>query len=209
MTGKLILIRHQESEWNKQGKWTGRTDVHLSEVGQKNGENIGYLINDLKIDKAYTSTLVRTIETLNCISKTCKLDDVPTEKCHELNERDYGEYTGKNKWELEKEVGEKKFQEIRRGWSCPIPGGETLSDVYDRVVPFYKQRVLPELTQGKNILIIAHGNSLRALVKYLENISDTEICILEFSFDKVYIYDVDQEGKMLEKKVRDTHYATI
>ncbi len=202
MTGKLILIRHQESEWNKLGKWTGKTDVHLSADGEKNGESIGYLIRDLKINKAYTSTLIRTIETLNCMAKVCKLDDVPTEKRHELNERDYGDYTGKNKWDIQKEFGEAKFQEIRRGWSCPIPGGETLSDVYDRVTPFYKNKILPELLEGKNILIVAHGNSLRALVKFLENISDEEICNIEFSFDKVYIYEVNENGMMKEKEVR-------
>jgi 2,3-bisphosphoglycerate-dependent phosphoglycerate mutase len=105
MTGKLILIRHQESEWNKLSKWTGKTDVHLSEQGYKDSEQMGFLIRDLKIDKAYVSGLVRTIETLNCFKKNCKLDDVPVEKHHELDERDYGDYTGLNKWEFKEKFG--------------------------------------------------------------------------------------------------------
>lgn len=209
MTGKLILIRHQESEWNKLDKWTGRADVHLSEQGYKNGEHMGFLIKDLQIDKAYTSALTRTIETLNCLSKICKLDSVPTEKRHELNERDYGDYTGKNKLEMKKILGEEKFNDIRRGWNCPIPGGETLSDVYNRVVKFYQKHILPELLEGKSILIVAHGNSLRALVKFVESISNEDICNVEFSFDKVYIYTINNQGKMLEKRIRDKNYETI
>ena len=209
MTGKLILIRHQESEWNKLGKWTGQTDVHLSEEGYKNGEQIGYLIRDLKIDKAYVSDLVRTVETLNCISKTCKLDDVPVERHSELNERDYGNYTGLNKWEFQKEYGAEKFEEVRRGWDCEIPGGENLKAVYERAVPFYMNTIVPELKTGKNILVVGHGNTFRALLKYIESINDQEICNTEFPFDKVQIFTVGNDGKKITKEIRDKTYETI
>jgi 2,3-bisphosphoglycerate-dependent phosphoglycerate mutase len=202
-------MRHQESEWNKLGKWTGRTDVHLSEKGVKDSDQMGLLIKDMKIDKAYSSNLLRTIETLNCILKICKLDTIETENAPELSERDYGDYTGKNKWEIQKQIGDDKFKDLRRGWNCPIPNGETLEDVYDRVVPFYKEKILPEILSGKNILIVAHGNSLRALLKYVENISDDEICNVEFPFNKIYTYDLDQEGKMIQKHVQENNYDSI
>ncbi len=209
MTGKLILIRHQESEWNKLGKWTGQTDVHLSEDGFKNGEQIGYLIKDLKIDKAYTSSLVRTIETLNCLKKTCELDNVPVEQHKELDERDYGDYTGLNKWDFQKEYGAEKFEVVRRGWDCEIPGGENLKAVYDRAVPFYLNTIVPELVLGKNILVVGHGNTFRALLKYIESISDEEICNTEFTFDKVQIFTVDKEGRKITKEMRVKKYETV
>ncbi len=202
MQGKLIIARHQESEWNKLGKWTGSRDVHLTEAGFKESEDIGLLIRDLNIDFAFASMAVRTIETLSCILNVCKKYKVPTEHSAALNERDYGDYTGKNKFEMEKILGEEEFKKLRRGWDYPIPHGESLKMVYERVVPFFIKHVLPVIAENKNVLVVAHGNSLRALVKYIENIGDEAVADLEVPFDTILIYDLDDDGHIIKKEMR-------
>ena len=208
MNGKLILARHHESEWNKLGKWTGTRDRHLTEYGFENPGDMGLLIKDIKIDYAFASMQVRSIETLSCMLNICERFEVPTEHSAALNERDYGDFTGKNKWEMEQLLGEEEFKKMRRGWDYPIPNGESLKDVYERAVPYFLEYILPHVREGKNILIVAHGNSLRALVKYIENISDEDIASIESSFGATLIYDVDEAGHMLHKEVRQTESTT-
>lgn len=147
----------------------------------------------------YTSELSRAKQTYEEICSNLGLV-CPVAVDPALNERDYGIYTGKNKWEIEKELGQEKFTGLRRGWDFPVPEGETLQDVYLRVVPFYKEKILPELKNGKNVLVVAHGNSLRALIKYLENISDKEIPNLEIAAGEIYIYELDGNGQILSRK---------
>ncbi len=204
MAGKLILARHHESEWNKQGKWTGLRDRHLDQYGFKKSEDMGLLIQDIPVDRAFASMLVRSIETLSSMLNAAKRYEIPTNHAAALNERDYGDYTGKNKWEMEKILGEEEWQKARRGWNYPVPNGETLKMVYERVVPYFLEKILPEVKSGKNVLVVAHGNSLRALVKYIEKISDEGIEGVEFPFGAVVIYDVDNEGYMTKKEVRET-----
>jgi len=194
--GKLLLVRHAESEWNATGRWTGTTDVHLSAKGFRESALLGQALKqlDVPIDIAYCSEQVRSRETLEAMLDTAQMFDVPVAASGALNERDYGEYTGKNKWEVQKSIGEKAFDDLRRGWDVPIPGGETLKKVYERVMPFYQQTVLPLLKEGKNVLLVAHGNSLRALVKHLESISDKDVSGLEMIFGQIVIYDVSTEG---------------
>lgn len=198
----LVLVRHGESEWNKAGLWTGWTDIGLSEKGREEAKRAGQNLQDVEFDLAFTSPLIRAKETLEIIKKELGIENLPTEANTALDERHYGIYTGKNKWQLKEKLGEEKFLKIRRGWDVPIPGGETLKDVYQRVVPFYEQHILPELNTGKNVLISAHGNSLRALVKFLENISDEDIPNLEISTGEIYIYQIDNNGKMISKKIK-------
>ena len=202
MKGKLIIARHQESEWNKLGKWTGSRDVHLTDQGFKDSEDVGLLIQDLNIDCAFASMAVRTIETLSCILNVCKKYKVPTEHSSALGERDYGDYTGKNKFDMEKILGEEEYKKLRRGWDYPIPNGESLKMVYERVIPFFLKNVLPVIKENKNVLIVAHGNSLRALVKYIENISDEAVADLEIPFESITIYDLDQDGHIINKELR-------
>lgn len=203
---KLILVRHGESLWNKKGVWTGLTDIGLSKKGFDEAGVAGDTIKNLKIEIqiAYTSPLLRAKQTLDQIIR-CLLFPIPQIiESKALNERDYGIYTGKNKWEIQKEVGEEKFLEIRRGWDVPIPQGETLQDVYNRVVPYYKKEILPKFKNGKNVLIVAHGNSLRALVKYLENISDNDVSKLELATGEIYIYGIDKRGRIASKEIRSS-----
>lgn len=206
----LILVRHGESSWNAKGVWTGWTDVHLDEKGELEADRSGELIKDIKPDIAFTSDLVRAEETLTIIEHRFGLvHDLPVTHAKELNERNYGDLTGKNKWEIQKEYGEEKFEEIRRGWNIPIPNGETLKDVYNRVVPYYQQSILPSLKLGKNVIITAHGNSLRALIKYLENISDEDVAKLEIATGEVYIYQVDKDEKVVSKEIRGARANTV
>lgn len=204
MMGKLILARHHESEWNKLGKWTGTRDKHLTDYGFEKSADMGLLIKDIKIDCAFASMEVRTIETLSCMLNTCERYEVPTEHSAAINERDYGDYTGKNKWEIEEEIGEEKFNQLRRGWDYPIPNGETLKMVYERAVPYFLNTILPKVKEGKNVLVVGHGNSLRTIIKYIESISDEEIANVEMPFGAVIIYDLDEQGHMVHKESRQT-----
>lgn len=196
----LILVRHGESEWNQRGIWTGLTDIGLSPKGIEESRNAGENLMGFPIDLAYTSPLKRAKQTLGEIKTILNLD-IPTFESAALNERDYGIYTGKNKWEIQKEVGNEKFKQLRRGWDSPIPEGETLKDVYNRVVPYYKTEILPKLKKGKNVLIVAHGNSLRALVKYLESISDKDVENLEIATGEIYTYKIDNNRNIVSKAI--------
>lgn len=202
-SGLLVITRHGESEWNALGKWTGNTDVHLTAKGFHEAELLGQELKDIKIDKAYCSQQIRALETLESILDASQQYDVPYERTSAINERDYGVYTGKNKWEVQKEIGEEAFEAIRRGWNTPVEEGETLKMVYERTVPFYKQTILPELLSGKNVLIVAHGNSIRSLMKYVEEISDQDITKTEMIFGKILIYSVDSSGRRVTKDERD------
>lgn len=198
----LVLVRHGRSEYNEKGLWTGFTDVALNEVGVEEAHRTAQAIKDIKFNNAFTSLLVRAQATLDIILKDLKQDSIPVEKNFALNERDYGDYTGKNKWEVKEEVGEETFQKIRREFDYPIPNGESLKMVYERVVPFYEEQILPMLKSGKNVLVSAHGNSLRALVKYLENLSNEQVAALEIRTGEAYVYEIDNEGKITSKEIR-------
>jgi D-lactate dehydrogenase len=201
VTGKLLLARHTESEWNATGQWTGLTDVHLSENGFRQAAQLGLLLKNLDqpIDIAYCSEQIRTRETLEGVLGAAQMFDVDIVRDKSINERDYGDYTGKNKWEMKDILGEEKFIDLRRGWNVPIPNGETLKMVYERVVPFYIKTILPTLLEGKNVLIVAHGNSIRALMKYIESISNEDVEKLEMLFDQILLYTVNEHGLMESK----------
>ncbi|MDP2648313.1 MAG: histidine phosphatase family protein [Patescibacteria group bacterium] len=197
----LVLIRHGTSEYNKQGLWTGLTDVELAPEGREDARRAGESIRDIPIHKVHVSALKRTHQTLSEIREVLGL--VVEHKMHPaLNERDYGQYAGKNKWQVRDEVGEEEFHNIRRGWDAVVIGGENLKDVYARVVPYFEEHILPDLRAWHNVLVVAHGNSLRALVKHLEEIADEHIHKLEIGFGDVYCYEFDEEGKVKGKEIR-------
>lgn len=196
----LVLVRHGLSEWNKISRWTGLTDVSITEEGAAQARATGEALKGMHFDKAYVSGLKRAQETLHHIKETLGIDaeSLPTEVCEALNERDYGEYTGKNKLEVEKEVGKEVYQKIRRSWDHPIPGGESLKDVFHRVVPCYEEKIVKDLAEGKNVLVVAHGNSLRALAKYLEKISDEEIAHFNIGVAEARCYEFDKDGEICD-----------
>ena len=199
----LVLVRHGESTFNAQGIWTGWQNPPLTEKGLEEAKKAGELIKDIKFDFAFTSPLLRSTQTFDEIVKTAGITVAPI-LADEIKERNYGDYTGKNKWEIEKELGEEKFKKLRRGFDVPIPNGETLKDVYNRVIPYFQTQILPKLYDGKNVIISAHGNSLRALAKFLENISDEDISGVEIATGQVIVYQIDSEGKVSSKDIRTT-----
>ena len=215
---KLILIRHGQSVWNAENRFTGWVDVDLSEQGILEAKNSGVLIKNLNIniDISYTSFLKRAIKTLKIIleENNLKLDLNTSWK---INERHYGSLTGLNKEETKKKIGEDQFKKYRRSWDVSpppiseddknislfsslnrsIPSGmipltESLKDTYNRVIPFFENEIKPNLQNNKNIIIAAHGNSLRALCKKLFNISDKKINELEIPTGNPLIIEFDQ-----------------
>ena len=201
----FILVRHGTSEWNAKGLWTGWTDVNLNHQGREQARQAGESIKDIKIDKAYTSDLKRAQQTLEEILKVIKVNNLPTVITPAIKERNYGDLSGKNKWKIKEKYGEEQFMKWRRSWDIRVPNGESLKDVYARVIPYYKKHLLPELKSGKNILVAAHGNSLRALVKYLDHISDKDISKLEFGLGEVYFYTIDGQGKVVAKEIQSVN----
>lgn len=197
----LILVRHGKSDWNLKGLWTGWTDVPLAPEGQAEARKTAELITHIPIDEVYTSVLRRAKETWEEMNTVLDRQNIPVNEVKELNERNYGDLTGKNKWDVQKQVGEEEFQKIRRSWDYPVPNGESLKDVYNRVIPYYEEHILPKLQKGENILIAAHGNSLRALTKYLENIPDQDISKLELPTGTAFVYTLDESGKVVKKEV--------
>lgn len=206
LKGKLIIVRHAESEWNAKGKWTGLYDSPLTQYGHKKSEEMGLRIQDISFDHAMTSVLSRSKQTLASMLKVhphgIEQKEVTIHETPQFNERDYGDYTGANKWEVLERVGEQEFNTIRRAWDYPIPNGETLKAVYARAVPHFQEHILPLLKEGNNVLIVSHGNAIRALLKYIEKISDEEIGNFEMKFGAIFIYDLDENGHMQSKEER-------
>ena len=223
---KLVLVRHGESVWNKKNLFTGWTDVDLSIKGIHEAQEAGRLLKSKEMDFqiAFTSVLKRAVHTLEYILKETN-ESVPVVKAYELNERHYGALQGLNKEAMALKYGEEQVQLWRRSFATrppmltemdernpkkdplykdipkeKLPLGESLEDTIKRVVPFYEKEIVPRLKNNENVLVVAHGNSLRALVKYLENISDEDIVNLEIPLGIPWIYDIDNEGKICSKE---------
>ena len=188
---KLIIIRHGQSEWNLENRFTGDTNIGLTAAGKAEAKNAGVLIKGYSLDAAYTSVLKRAIDTLQIIIQTTGNILLPITRDAALNERCYGDLQGLNKAETIKKYGEAQVLLWRRSYAVVPPNGESLKDTFDRVVPYYKTEILPKLNAGKNILIVAHGNSLRALMMYLENISETAIADVNLATGAPRLYEYD------------------
>lgn len=198
----LVLVRHGLSTYNEKGLWTGWADPPLSERGKEESRNAAETIKDINFDFGYTSPLIRAKETLSLMLKILGGENLPTFVNKALNERNYGIYSGKNKWDIQKQVGEEEFTKLRRSFDYPIPDGESLREVYERVIPYYQTEILPKLQAGKNILISSSHNALRALVKYLENIADDDIPKVEIGTGEVWVYSVSDKGEVIQKEIR-------
>ena len=217
MTYKLILLRHGESEWNAKNQFTGWVDVPLSEKGVKEAKHAGELLkeNDVLPDLLYTSMLQRAITTANLALDESGRQWIPVERDWRLNERHYGALQGLNKKETRDEYGEEKFMEWRRSYDTPpppiephsefsqdddvryegveVPSSECLKDVLDRLMPYWEETLIPALETGKTVMVAAHGNSLRALVKHLDDISDEDIAALNIPTGVPLVYELDEE----------------
>lgn len=199
----LVLVRHGLTDWNAEGRWHGWADIPINEEGKKQVRESAKTLSDIRIDNVYTSALKRNIQTYEEIRDNLGLN-CPVVSTPILNERSYGIYTGKNKWEVEKQLGHEEFIKLRRGWNYPIPEGESLQDVYNRIIPFYQTTILSDLKKGKNVLVVSSGNALRSLIKYLEDISDEDIAKMELNFGEIRIYEMDQNGQIISKQIKNT-----
>jgi len=230
MTATLVLVRHGKSVWNAKNRFTGWVDVPLNEQGWSEAQKAGEILKDYKWDIAYTSHLQRALLTLHVILKnnTQKKSPIflpavgstPRQSYYPgaeefpvhvyetaLSERHYGDLQGKIKNEVKEEVGEEQFLKWRRGYDTPPPNGESLKDTFDRVVPFFTADIMPHIFQNKTILISAHGNSLRALTKYLENISDKDIVHTEIATGTPIVYTLSSKNG--ELKIENKEILTL
>ena len=194
-TNKLVLIRHGQSIWNEKNLFTGWKDIGLTKKGINEAESVGEQIKRIgtKFEAMYTSSLVRAQKTGEIILECISQKEIEIISDQSLNERNYGELTGLNKDQAKKDFGESQVQIWRRSYDIPPPNGESLKDTYERVVPYFIKTILPRLLRGENILITAHGNSLRSLVKYLEKISEDEIVKLEIATGEPIFYELIDE----------------
>lgn len=224
---KLVFIRHGQSEWNLSNQFTGWVDVNLSEEGVKQAQNAGRLLKaeGIQFDQAYTSVLTRAIKTLHYALEGSDQLWVPEVKSWRLNERHYGALQGQNKAEAAEKWGDEQVHIWRRSYDTlpplldendegsaandrryadldpkAIPGGENLKVTLERVIPFWQDEIAPKLLEGKNVIIAAHGNSLRALTKYIENISDEDIMGVEMATGEPVVYDLDEKLNVVSKK---------
>lgn len=217
---RIVLLRHGESLWNKENKFTGWTDVDLSEKGVTEAIEAGDLMKEkgFVFDKAYTSFLKRAIKTLNVVLDRMNQDWIPVEKSWRLNEKHYGALQGLNKTETAEKYGEKQVLIWRRSYDIPSPAlssedprnpkfdpryrmlpsdvlplTESLEDTVNRILPYWKKEIFPSLQIADQILVAAHGNSLRGIIKYLKNISDEEIVSLNLPTAVPYVFDFDDD----------------
>ena len=227
---KLVLIRHGQSEWNLSNQFTGWVDVDLSDEGVKQAKNAGKLIKEagLEFDQAYTSVLTRAIKTLHYALEESDQLWIPETKTWRLNERHYGALQGQNKAKAAEKWGDEQVHIWRRSYDVLpplldasdegsaandrryanldpriIPGGENLKVTLERVIPFWEDEIAPKLLDNKNVIIAAHGNSLRALSKYIENISDDDIMNLEMKTGEPVVYTFDENLDVVNKEKLD------
>lgn len=197
---KLILVRHGQSLWNLENRFTGWVDVPLTEQGYAEARQAGERIRGLHIDVAYTSNLSRAQETLRTILETLNLK-VPVIRDQALNERHYGQLQGLNKEQTAVKYGAEQVHIWRRSFDVPPPGGEALKNTAERTLPFFENCILGDLKQGKNVLVAAHGNSNRSIVMKLENMTPEQILSLELATGIPRVYDLDADGNVLRVEV--------
>ena len=231
---KLILVRHGQSEWNLENRFTGWVDVNLTPKGKLEACKAGELIRGKKIEIHYffTSYQKRAIDTLKLILNTLRIKDNEIIKAWQLNERHYGSLTGLNKDEMKKKLGEKKVHEFRRSWNISpeplnknspyhpqnietyknvspenIPDTESLKDTYERVFPYFKKEILSKLENNENIIISAHGNSLRAVCKYLFDLNENQITKLEIPTGNPLYIDLNDKLEIINCHYLDKERA--
>ncbi|MFQ3608502.1 MAG: 2,3-bisphosphoglycerate-dependent phosphoglycerate mutase [Chloroherpetonaceae bacterium] len=207
---KLILIRHGESQWNLENRFTGWVDVPLTEKGRQEARDAGEKIKSIPIDLAYTSVLYRAIETLILALTSAQQLHVPTYFNQALNERHYGALQGLNKAETAKKYGEEQVKIWRRSYDVPPPADKTdlnpdgytesLKDTAARAIPYFEKEILPKVVSGKNVVVSAHGNSLRAIVMKLDNLTKEQVLELNIANGVPIVYDYDGE-RLIKKEI--------
>ncbi|HTL47134.1 MAG TPA: 2,3-diphosphoglycerate-dependent phosphoglycerate mutase [Verrucomicrobiae bacterium] len=207
----LILLRHGESQWNLENRFTGWVDVELSEKGKKEAEAAGKKLKDIRIDKVYTSVLKRAMNTAQIALDTAGKKNLPVERDKALNERHYGALQGLNKAETAKKYGDEQVHIWRRSYDIPPPAdktdmnpegiGESLKDTAARTLPYFDTKIMKDLKDGKNVLVAAHGNSLRAIVMHLEKLTKEQVLELNLATGIPIVYEIDRNGSVTSKKI--------
>ena len=197
----LVLIRHGQSLWNAENKFTGWTDIGLSEKGIEEAEEAGEKLENIPFDVVHTSALIRAQKTAEIIiKKNKKSKKIPVYKDKRLNERHYGSLQGLNKKETAEKYGAEQVHIWRRSFDVPPPDGESLKMNAERTIPYFKENIIQDLKKGKNVLVSAHGNSLRSIVMYIENISKEDVVKLEIEtgVPRTYVFEEDNFTRVLD-----------
>ena len=194
LNGKLVLVRHGLSVYNDQNRFTGWKDVDLNQQGRDEAKQAVELLKSYEFDMAFTSNLIRAQETLDIILKGINQNDISITKNLALNERDYGDLIGQNKTEAAEKFGKKQVHIWRRSFDTPPPGGESLKDTADRVIPYLKNEIMPHILEGKTIIVGAHGNSIRAIVMHLQNYDSKQILKTEIGWCEPWVFSFENEN---------------
>lgn len=199
----LVLVRHGQSLWNLKNIFTGWRDIDLSPLGRKEAKKAGEILKKKKFafDVAYTSVLIRAINTLNIILKTMKHKKIPIKKNWRLNERDYGKLVGMNKDAARKKFGAEQVHIWRRSYDVAPPEGESLKDTAERTLPYFKKYIIADIKKGKNVLVSAHGNSLRSIAMWLDRLTKKQVLELEIPTGVPIVYEIDRKGKIISKMI--------
>src|SRR5579883_1180882 len=197
----LALVRHGESQWNLENRFTGWIDIGLSPKGEQEARTAGELLKSYHFDCLFTSVLKRAIDTATILCQTAGFTGLETFRDQALNERHYGKLQGLNKAETAKEFGEAQVKIWRRSYDVRPPEGESLADTAARVLPYYEKTIQPLLLQGKNVLVVAHGNSLRALVMKLDALTKEQVVELNIPTAEPIIYTFNSQGAIENKQV--------
>lgn len=195
--GHLMLLRHGESQWNLENRFTGWIDVPLSTQGNEEAKAAAKQLSGYRLHRAFTSRLVRATDTLRIVLAAIGQEQIPIEENQALNERMYGDLQGLNKEETVKKYGAQQVEVWRRSYEVRPPGGESLHDTAARVLPYYEERIKPALDKDDTVLIVAHGNSLRALVMHLEHLSPQQIVDLSIPTGALLVYGVDDKSELV------------
>ena len=200
---QLILVRHGQSEWNQQNLFTGWRDPDLTERGVREARNAGRALKaeGIKLTIAFTSELMRAQKTCALLLEEQGQSNLQTIRNVALNERDYGDLSGLNKDDAREKWGEEQVHIWRRSFDTPPPGGESLKDTAERVLPYFNNTIMPRIRAGENVLVAAHGNSLRALVMVLDGLGETEITQVNIATGEPYIYDMGAQGEVVGKRI--------
>ncbi|MFI5398431.1 MAG: 2,3-diphosphoglycerate-dependent phosphoglycerate mutase [Candidatus Binatia bacterium] len=199
----LVLVRHGESQWNLENRFTGWVDVPLTDKGREEARRAGEKIRQFHFDQAYTSVLQRATETLDIVLKVIGQEGIPVAYDQALNERHYGDLQGLNKAETATKFGKEQVHLWRRSYDMSPPGGESLKDTAARTLPYFETRVLPDLRAGKNVLISAHGNSLRSIVMELDHLSKEQVMELNLATGVPIVYEFGVDLSILSKRILD------
>lgn len=202
MDNVLVLVRHGQSEWNLKNLFTGWRDPDLTEKGVAEAKRAGEMLKEqgLHFDIAFTSALYRAQRTLDLILTELDQSNLEIIRDKALNERDYGELSGLNKDEARRTWGEEQVLIWRRSYDVPPPGGESLKDTAQRVLPYYKANIWPKVQAGQNVIVAAHGNSIRALIMYLEELSAKQILEREVATGQPIIYRLTEVGQVADRR---------